>query len=205
MTIKRYGLALAVGLLGISTAAYAAGLWPDYPVVGGASYCAGTSSSATGTIIGAITGCPNTVPAGPTVLTGNEQIPADTRLSGGASPQTVLVPMAALNALPITNINVTTASPSISATNTMGGVVFRSSTTITAANITLPSAPQDGQQFSVSSNRTITTLSVTGANTTSEMGANVAPVVLTVTSSSTAPTGFRFIFNAADTSWYRLY
>ena len=84
MRLKHLGLA-AAGLLSITTIAYAAGMFPDYPVVGSASYCAGTSSTATGTIIGAITGCPNTVPAGPTVLTGAEQIPADTRLAGGAA------------------------------------------------------------------------------------------------------------------------
>src|ERR1017187_7786730 len=102
-------LALA-GTIGIGTA-YAAGLWPDMPIIGGATYCAGNTQSATGTIIGAITGCPNQVPAGPTIVTGSEQIPADTRLAGGSAPQTVLIPMASLNALPITFITVSRSSP----------------------------------------------------------------------------------------------
>src|ERR1017187_7992194 len=100
-----------VGTIGLTTLAYAAGLWPDMPVIGGATYCAGTSSSATGSIIGLVTGCPNQVPAGPTIMTGNEQIPADTRLAGGGAPQTVLVPMASLNALPISFVTVTSSSP----------------------------------------------------------------------------------------------
>src|ERR1039458_6101694 len=110
-------LALA-GTIGIGTA-YAAGLWPDMPVVGGATYCAGTSSSATGTIIGLVTGCPNQVPAGPTIVTGNEQIPADTRLAGGAAPQTVLIPMASLNALPIQVVSASSVNPPwVGASNT---------------------------------------------------------------------------------------
>src|ERR1035437_3249407 len=87
-----------MGTIGISTLAFAAGLWPDMPIVGGATYCAGASQSATGSIIGLVTGCPNQVPAGPTIVTGNELIPADTDLAGGASPPTVLIPHDALAA-----------------------------------------------------------------------------------------------------------
>lgn len=199
MTKLKVGLA-AAGLFIITTLAYAAGMFPDYPIVGGASYCAGSSSSATGSIIGAITGCPNTVPAGPTVLSGNELVPADTRLSGGGTPQTVLVQMASLNALPLTYINVSASSPLLSAANTDGGVVFISGATITAANITLSSAPITGQQFALSSNRTITTVTITGANVTSSMAGNVAPTALTVTASTTQ--GYRFVFNG--TNWLRL-
>src|ERR1017187_6842209 len=154
-------LALA-GTIGIGTA-YAAGLWPDMPIIGGATYCAGNTQSATGTIIGAVTGCPNQVPAGPTIVTGSEQIPADTRISGGAAPQTVLIPMASLNALPITFVTVTSAGgnpANISATNTSGGTCYNSNIAITAANITLPLAPIDGQQYVICSNYTITALSV---------------------------------------------
>ena len=196
------GLALA-GL--VASIAYGAGMFPDYPVVGGASYCAGSSSSAAGSSTSSVpstqTGCPNTVPAGPSILTGNEQVPADTRLSNGVAPQTVLVPMAALNALPISFTTVTSTAPSISAANTSGGVCFSSAATITSANITLPASPIDGQQYAVCSNRNITTLSVTAGGTNS-MGGNTQPVGLTA--STTAPQGYRFIFNLASTSWFRL-
>lgn len=201
MNIKRYGLALAVGLLGISTVAYAAGLWPDYPVVGGTSYCAGTSNSATGTIIGAQTGCPNTVPAGPSVLTGNEQFPADTRLGGGASPQTVLVPMAAINALPLQVVSVTSASPAgISATNTSGGVVYMATSTITAANVTLPLGAIDGQQYVIAADHTITTLAVSAP--AGDTLAVTTPTVLTA--STTVPQGYTFFYNLATKKWVKL-
>ena len=200
MKLKHLGLA-AAGLLSITTVAYAAGLWPNFPVVGGATYCAGTSSSATGTIIGLVTGCPNQVPAGPTVLTGNEQVPADTRLAGGAAPQTVLVSMASLNALPITFQGVTVTAPSVSAANTSGGIVFTSANTITSANITLPASPIQGQQYRVSANRTITTLTMTpGVGST--IGGNTSPSVLTA--STTVPQGYTFIYNTPELAWYRL-
>lgn len=80
----------AVGLLALavaSTAVYAAGLFPGFPIVGGASYC--SSYSGTG---GAGQVCNVMVPAGPVAITGNELIPADTGLASGQQPQTVVIP-----------------------------------------------------------------------------------------------------------------
>ena len=200
--MKKTLAALAFAGLAV-TSAYAAGLWPDLPIVGSASYCAGSSQSAIGSIIGSVTGCPNTVPAGPSIVTGNEQIPADTRIANGVAPQTVLLPMASLNALPLQFVTVTNPnSPAgVSASNTSGGVVYSNTVTITSANVTLPAAPIDGQQYAISSNRTITTLSVSAGGTAS-MAGNTAPTVLTA--SLTAPQGYRFIFNASSNSWFRL-
>ncbi len=201
---KKIAAGLSIlGVVGYVTYAYAAGLFPDFPVVGGASYCAGSSSTAIGSIIGSITGCPNTVPAGPTIVTGNEQIPADTRLSSGANPQTVLLSLASLNSLPLQFVTVVNPnSPSgISAANNSGGVVYSNTVTITSANITLPAAPIDGQQYAVSANRNITTLSVS-AGGTAAMAGNVAPTTLSVLNSGSF--GYRFIFNASSNSWFRL-
>ena len=208
MKLKHLGLA-AAGLLSVSTIAFAAGIWPDFPIVGSASYCAGTSASATGTMVGAITGCPNTVPAGPTIVTGNEQIPADTRLSGGAAPQTVLLPMASLNALPIiiskASVSGGVGANLVSATNTQGGIVLWGAgayTNISTLNVSMPPSPIDGQQFVIGSNLTIATLSVLGTTPTLQSVANT-PTVLTV-STTTGAQGYRFIWNAATSTWYRL-
>lgn len=87
---------LAVGLAAlaaVSTAALAAGLFPGFPVVGGASYC---SSQSTAGVPGTAATCNNTVPAGPPSITGNELIPADTQLASGQQPQTVLIPTSML-------------------------------------------------------------------------------------------------------------
>ena len=191
-----------MGTIGLSTLAFAAGIWPDFPIVGGATYCAGASQSATGSIIGLVTGCPNQVPAGPTIVTGNELIPADTHLAGGSAPQTVLIPMAALGALPIQFVSVSSASPAgISAANNSGGVCYNSTVTITAANITLPVSPIDGQQYSICSNFTVTALSVAaGAGSTLSVS---TPTVLTA--STTVNQGYTFIYNLASTKWFRLH
>lgn len=199
------GLALA-GSIGYVTYAYAAGLFPDYPVVGGASYCAGTSNTAIGSIIGSVTGCPNTVPAGPSSVTGNELIPADTRLSSGVTPQTVLMPMAALNALPITVVSATATPSGVSAANNSGGTFYRASSTITSATLTLPQAPIDGQQYVIASNQNITTLNVS-ANLPS--GVSVANSPTTLTTANTAPYNYRFFYSATGSPtgtpiWLRL-
>ena len=56
---------VAVSLATATTAAYAAGLFPGFPIVGGASYSAGLV----------------TVPAGPSQIAAGYLIPADTGLS----------------------------------------------------------------------------------------------------------------------------
>lgn len=201
MKLRFVGLA-AAGLLAISSIAYAAGLFPDYPVVGGASYCAGSSQSAVGSIIGSVTGCPNTVPAGPSIVTGNEQVPADTRLANGVQPQTVLIPMASFNALPITFQTVTSPAPLVSAANTSGGIYFLSAATITTANITLPQAPIDGQQYVISADRAITGLTVSAGALT--LANNSSPLSLTNSLTSAQASNFRFIFNQALNTWARM-
>lgn len=82
---------LAVGLSALavaSMAALAAGQFPGYPIVGGASYCASQSTSG---VPGTAATCNVTVPVGPDAITGNETIPADTGLPSGQQPQTVLI------------------------------------------------------------------------------------------------------------------
>lgn len=190
--LKKIILALSALLLTTSLAV-AQGLWNNFPIVGGDSYSCGS--------VNGVSNC--TVPAGPTALTGNEEIPADTNLSGGRTPQTVLVKPASLNALPLTFVTVTTAPAGISASNVQGGVVYTSAATITAANITLPSSAIHGQQFLISSNRTITTLNVQAASGDS-LATNTAPTVLTA--SLTVPQGYRFVCNKTSGAcvWNRL-
>lgn len=111
-----------VAIAALSTAAYTAGLFPGFPIVGGSAYC--TSVSGVGNTAGtgqpSITGtpgqfgqgfpnqgaasaggnfnaaCNTTAPQGPPVLTGEELVPADTQLANGQQPQTVLIPTSLL-------------------------------------------------------------------------------------------------------------
>jgi hypothetical protein len=100
MKTRTRGL-LAVGLLAaVSTAAIAAGNYFTYPIVGSPAFCA--SSNPNSPAVGGVTGqqgtlnCVQTVPAGPSALTGNELIPADTGQTGSSPPQTVTIPSSLL-------------------------------------------------------------------------------------------------------------
>lgn len=171
------------------------GLFGPFPVIGGAAYCSAYGNNNT---------CTNTVPAGPVALTGSETILVNTNLSQGRNPQNALVTPATLNANPISFQTVTTTTPSISASNLSGGVVFTSAATITSAAITLPSSPAQNQRYEISSNRTITTLSVSAASGDS-IATNTAPTALTA--STTAPNGYTFVCDKAGGStctWHRL-
>lgn len=99
--------AFAAGIVGIGYGvAWAAGVFPGFPIVGQGSYCqstVGSSGQATGvpggggggtTGQGAPAGspCAQTVPAGPSALTGNELILGDTGLANGVAPQSVSMP-----------------------------------------------------------------------------------------------------------------
>ncbi len=171
------------------------GLFGPFPVVGGASYCASTGNNGV---------CTSTIPAGPTALTGAETFLLNTNLSQGRSPQNALATPATLNANPISFQTVTTTSPTIVAANTDGGVVFTSAATITSASITLPASAAQNQQYQVSSNRTITTLTVAAASGDS-IATNTNPTVLTA--STISPNGYTFVCDKAGGSnctWHRL-
>lgn len=194
MTIKRTRLVIAVaaaiGAIGI-VAAQAAGLWPTLPIVGGASYCASQST----------TGCTATVPAGPSALTGSELVPADRRTTSGA--QTVLIPMAALDSLPQTiSAGSTTANNTITVGSTTGKLIITGSGALSPTTITLPTSPIDGQRFSLSATQTIATLTLTDNNGGATFSISNNPTALTV--STTAAYGYQFIYDAANTTWYRL-
>jgi hypothetical protein len=215
--LKRYRSA-AVGLCALlvtSAIAWGAGNWSTLPIIEGASYCASTVSG-TGNLGGA-TGqgqgtlgsiCAQTVPAGPTAVTGFEVIPADLYRPDisppsaglGVQPQTALISMASLNALPIVVLGAATSTlNTIVATAQTGGYLFNAASTISSITITLPPAPVDGQQFAVSADQTVTTLTLT-TSTAATIKQN--PTVITV--STTAAYGYRLMYNAALTAWIRL-
>lgn len=195
MTKKLITLLSSIALLAsLNVAKAQQGPFPNYPIVGGASYCSSSVNAV----------CVQTIPAGPTSITGNEQLPANSELSNAQQPQAVLIPMAAIGALPVTVVALGAAAVTpISASNISGGVIFNiGAGVITAANITLPASPIDGQQYAINANATISTLSVSAGGTNS-MAKNTAPTALTA-STTGSPQGYLFRFNRGDTSWYRL-
>jgi hypothetical protein len=205
MTRFKVGLAGA-GLLAIlaSTVAYA-GMWPGFPIVGFTSLCWGSSSTATGTYTGAQTGCPNTAPAGPASLPAATLIPADVYnpVTGTpGNPATILLSLASLNAMPIL---VSAANPNnqnfLSATNLQGGIILTAPAAISGLNVSLPPTPIDGQQYRISTTRSMGNLGVF-AGTPATQSVSNAPTSLTV--STTAPMGYTFMWNASNSVWIRL-
>jgi hypothetical protein len=187
MKLRRMALAAAtIAALG-STAAWAAGLWSTLPIIGGASFCAGQVTGATGQI------CGLTVPAGPASLTGAEHFPADTGLAGGGSPQTAVVTTCQLGAGAYTVV-----SPVGSANTIPNQVCFYNLTnsgTVAAMTFTMPSAPLDGQILRIVSDQTVTA---------SQFAPGVAGTRITnVPTSMTAGVAIQFVFSAANNTWYR--
>lgn len=193
--INRKILLALGGLALIATPVLAAGLWPTLPLVGGAAVCSSTSTGVSGQV------CTTTTPAGPSSITGAETIPADTNLSGGRSPQSVRLPMAALNALPFTYTSLTpaTATNSMTASSSDGGIIVIGTAALSPTTVTLPPSPIDGQQFSLSSTQNIATLTVNAPG-----GATVSNAPTALTISTIAPYGYSFRYRMTGTTWYRL-
>ncbi len=180
----------------VSTAVFAAGLFPGFPIVGGASYC---SSQSTSGVPGTTAACNVTVPAGPTILTGNELIPADTALPSGQQPQTVLLSMASIGSGPYQYVApADAASTTVLATTRQ--LILDPAGTLTTSTIVLPPATAliDNQKFSVSSSKTITGLTVTAGSGTTVSN---APTALTI--STTGSYGYSWLYRSANTTWYR--
>lgn len=186
--MKRLGIAALLASTLFGTAVWAAGAFFGYPIVGGAAYCSTTVNAV----------CTNTVAAGPTSLTGTENVPADTGLSGGRSPQTVVIPSALLmnNGTALVSGVATTYTVAAGVTN----VVLTHSTTIDSSAITAPAAPIDGQRVKIGADHTVTAFSFV-ANTGQTL-AVTTPTVLTA--STTVPQGYEFIYVASTAKWYRM-
>lgn len=198
------GAALAAAIFAVPFA-YAAGMFPGFPIVGGSSYCSSYSGTGSGSITsGNFSGASNcnvTVPAGPTIVTGNELIPADTGLASGQSPQTVLLSMASINALPYEYVVPSASLSLFTMAATTGKLIMDPASSITAVTVTLPAATalKDGQTWEVSSSGVITTFTVTGGS-----GTTVSNAPTIITPSTTGAYGYKFIYVAAQTKWYRL-
>ena len=180
-----------VSAIGISYAA----MWLGFPIVGGTSYCSSTGNNAV---------CTNTVPAGPSALTGNETIPADTNLTGGAMPQTVLIRPGQLGAGP-TTYNTPLTTESVTITNTTRRLIITPAGTIAAFTVVFPAATTltqaDGQLFGFCTTQIVSTLTVTaGAGTT----VSNAPSAMLVPVATGAASCVEWIYRLSNTTWYRV-
>lgn len=188
---------MALGVLALIATPVLAGLWPNFPIVGGAAYCSSTNTAG---VPGTAAVCTTTTQAGPTIVTGLETVPADTNLTQGRQPQTVRLTLASFNALPLAY-----STGSSSANNTIvtsavdGGVIIVGSAALSPVTLTLPPSPIDGQQFRLSSTQNAASLTVQGAGS-----ATVSNAPTAITTSTTGAYGYLFRYRASNTTWYRL-
>lgn len=189
-------VAAALALLFVAPVAIA-GFWNNsWPIISGASYCAGYSTGTTGQV------CVTTVPAGPTVVTGNELIPVDTALSSGQSPQSALMKVLSIGggatqySAPLTGTTTTVA-------NTTRQVIIEPAGTIAAHTITLPTAASltDGQRLGFCTTQIVTALTVTAGSGTTVMNAPTAMLVPVATGAASC---VEWIYVTAHTKWYRV-
>src|ERR1700744_6274598 len=156
--MKRYLLVAGFAVAIASTAAYAAGNYSTYPIVGGQTFCVSTvgcngqaGNTGQGGGVAGTNGayCAQTVPAGPPALTGSEVIPMDTGLAGGAPPQTVVIPSTLLaNGYGGTTVSTTTGTtPAVQVADGISNFIYAGAGTATYTSFKLPPNPINNQSF----------------------------------------------------------
>lgn len=178
--------------------AYAAGLWPTFPIVAGSSFCSGSSTAG---VPGTASTCNVTTPAGPTGVTGNEVVPADTLLSQGRAPQTVTIPTPLLASGSVYR-TAFAAGSSFTVPNGVTNVILNNSGTIATGTVVMPSSPSHGQMLRLTSVGTVSALTLTGAT-----GQTISNAPTAITISTTGSYGYAFVYfstTATTGTWYRL-
>jgi hypothetical protein len=204
---------------------WAAGLWQTLPIIGGGSYCASsvivgpaqqtiTGQSGTPAAAGATTGnviCGSTEPAGPPALVGTEVIPVDLNTPGTAQaaggPSTAVLPVTLLGAgYGTIQLGSTTGTgQSITIGNGVSNFIYDGSNTATIA-FTTPSAPFQNDRFCVNNAATNIVTMTMSANSGQSLFQGAAPTSLAVqvATAAGALNSVCYVFNVANTTWYRL-
>ena len=189
--IKRISLSL-VAIFAVASVALAAGLWANFPIVGGASYSCGS--------VNAVSNC--TVAAGPVRLTGSETIPADTNLSGGQTPQTVLLKPAVLGAGPhqyAASLN----GDTVTLTALQRRLIIEPAGTIAGLTVVFPAAAGlvDNQLMGICTTQIVSSLTVTAGSGTTVAN---APTALLVPVATGAGSCVEWVYRLSNTTWYRV-
>lgn len=190
-------IALAGGI------AYGAGYFPNFPVVGGASYCGGFATGTTGQV------CTSVIPAGPTNLAGTEYLIADVSpTTASSSPQTVAIPLGQIGGSPVRYITASTIGGSVTMSPQDGGAyLIGTGTVTTATTITLPQALYNNQRFLLASNVTWGALTISAATGYSVTNApnGLTPITGSAVSQTAGGSyGYAWIFRMSDRTWYRI-
>ena len=185
------GAWLAVGAL----AAFADGAFFTYPTV---NVPANTQCLSLGN--GGV--CNQYRPAGPTALTGNETVPADTNLANGANPQTVRIGLPNLGAGPYQYAAPLTGA-SLTLTAQQRRLVLEPAGTIAALTVVFPAATTlvDNQLMGLCTTQIVTALTLTAGSGTTILN---GPTALLVPVATGAGSCVEWIYRSANTSWYRV-
>lgn len=192
--LKKLGLAIISLVAATSIAAYAAGNFGLWPILNGASYCASLeNTSAT---------CTNTVPAGPTALTGIETIPADTNAAQGIQPQTILIQPRSLGAGPY-QYNAPLTGASLTLTASQRRLILEPAGTIATLTVTFPAATGlvDNQLMGLCTTQIVTALTLSAGSGTTILN---GPTALLVPVATGAASCVEWVYRASNTSWYRV-
>lgn len=196
----RVALASSAALLAAASVAFAAGMFPGLPIVGGAAYC---TSFVMNPVTGAATTTCNgpTTPAGPTAITGLELIPADTQIAGGQQPQTVLLKMAGLG-IGTYDYQAPLTGATITETAVMRQLIIEPAGTIATLTVVLPAATTlvDGQRWGMCSTQIVTALTITPGTGTTVSNTVTAMAVPNTVGQASCP---EWIYRTANTNWYR--
>lgn len=189
--LKKLGYALVGLVFTASVAAFAAGAFNGFPIVGD------TSGTTTCLSYGNNSVCNQYSPAGPADVPLTSVIPADT-LSATGQPFTVLIPSSltganVFNIVPLTSTNVTVS-------NGTSKVVMTPAGSIAGLSLTLPPATAllDGQELFFYTNQTITLLSLVAGT-----GTTITPTVTTLTAA--APVKLLYIQLTSSTGTWQLF
>ncbi len=201
--LKKLSLTLVALVATYISAMAISGNQLGFPIIGGASYCASTGNGGV---------CNSTIAAGPTTITGNETIIANTNLASGANPQTALLQTSLLaNGYGGTTLNSTTGTgQAIVVADGTSNYIYSGAGTATFATFTFPPNPAQNQKLCLTNAGTgvLTTTSIVvgtsgqlikGTAVTSIPVATAVGTAATVTLSSNC-----WLYNVSDTSWYRV-
>lgn len=193
---KKIGLSVFALIATVGIAA-AGGLYAQYPQVGNIQNTnnpPGPAYSTTCESFGNNSVCNQFQPFGPTNVPPLAYFPADTGLPGGQNPQTVTVPVTMTGGVvadfaPLTGTSITVPQG-------VNKVLLDPAGTIAALTVVLPIAAQllDGQEFSLSSSQTVTTLTITAG-----VGTSIVATPTTTIGPTTA--AVTYIYHAATTKW----
>ena len=196
MKLKKIILAATL-LIGGAAAALAAGAFSNYPGVGVTANTNCTSYGNNGV-------CNQYQPAGPSTLTGNETVPADTNIQGAgsnANPATLVFPTKLFgNSYGANVVSTTTGTTaSVVIANGVLNQIYAGSAGATYTAVTLPSAPIANQTVCIvnSSASTLTLTAVNAATGYTINGTFANPATLT--------TGLTACWSliGSGTVWYR--